>query len=346
MRIAFIANNRSVRLFRRNPSFVYRCENVAAWLADQGHEVRLCHLRHAPGPREVDAAVFHRPRASLGLKWLLWRYRRAGVATLADFDDLIFDPSLVRYSPAIRNGRLPFLIQWRIFRSHRRAMSWFERMTVSTAPLAVAVRELFPGKDVQVLVNAVHWAWRQDPALVPKQPELPRVIAYMPGTRSHDRDFAQIAGSLARFLRDYPDTCLKVTGPLNLEMDAPAAQVLHEDRVPFDQYPQRFPGAWVNLAPLEQTPFNACKSGLKALEAGYMGVPTLYSNNPDMDRFAEAGAIPVADGDWYGALVRLRDDTCHAAVVAGLRDRVLPLADVARQGERLLALLQPTAKER
>ncbi|MEW5789213.1 MAG: hypothetical protein AB1899_15315 [Pseudomonadota bacterium] len=342
MRIAFIANNRSPRLFRRNPSFVYRCENVAAWLAEQGHQVTLCHLRHAPDPRELDAAVFHRPRASLVLRWVLWRYRQQGVATLVDFDDLVFDETRVRHSPAIRNRVLPLPIQWRLFRLHRRAMGWFDRVTVSTAPLADAVRQLYPGKSVTVLANAVHWSWRQDPGLLPRPRTHPRVIAYMPGTRSHDGDFAGVAPDLGRFLRDHPDTLLKITGPLNFTLDASPSQVVHEERVDFREYPRRFAGVWVNLAPLEASPFNACKSGLKAMEAGFMGVPTLYSNNPDMDRFQTAGAVPVADGDWYDALVRLRDPAIHEALTTGLRERVLTLADVADHGEGLLALLTGT----
>lgn len=345
MRIAFIANNRSVRLFRRNPSFVYRCENVAAWLADQGHEVRLCHIRHAPKPHEVDAAVFHRPRASLGLKWRLWRYRRAGVATVADFDDLIFDEGLVRYSPAIRNGRLPLLVQWRIFRLHRRTLAWFDRVTVSTATLAAAVRRLFPGKDARVLVNSVHWAWRQDAALAPTRPAWPRVIAYMPGTRSHDRDFAGVAGQLQRFLRDFPDTVLRITGPLEFKLDVRRDQVIHEEKVPFADYPSLFSDIWVNLAPLEETPFNRCKSALKILEAGYMGVPTLCSSNPDMARFSSAGALIVPHDGWYETLVRLRDDVYYGQVTNGLREKVLARADVADQANALLELISQARRD-
>ena len=343
MRIAFIANNRSPRLFRRNPSFIYRCENPATWLADQGHDVSLCHIKHAPFPREVDAAVFHRPRSSIGLRWLLRQYRWAGVKILADFDDLIFNEADVRHSPAIRNKRLPLLILWRIFRLHRQAMGWFDRITVSTQALADAVHGIYPDVSVTVLANSIHWAWRKDVSLVPRECSGPRVLAYLPGTHSHDRDFAEIAPSLERFLRNHPDTLLKITGPLKFDLNLPVGQVIHEERVPFDQYPQRFAGIWVNLAPLEETPFNACKSALKAMEAGFMGVPTLYSNNPDMDRLAGEGVYRVEDGDWYGALERLRDPVCYAAAVANLRERVLPLADVAKQGEGLLTLLQASA---
>jgi glycosyltransferase involved in cell wall biosynthesis len=213
-------------------------------------------------------------------------------------------------------------------------------VTVSTDTLAGRVRALFPAASVSVLYNSVFWSWRNNPELAIKQASPPPyVIAYMPGTRSHDRDFSLVAGPLQRFLRDHPDTVLRVTGPLNFKLDVPESQLVHEGLVPFDRYPMRFQGVWVNLAPLEQTPFNDCKSALKALEAGYMGVPTLCSPNPDMSRFIAAGAVVVEDGDWYGALTRLRDEAYYKSLTDGLRQRVLSIASVEAQAGRLLDII-------
>lgn len=346
-RLAFLACNRVAKRFRQNPSYFYRCDNPASYLADQGMEVVRCHMKDAPPPDQVDAVVFHRPRASWRLCWLLWRYRRAGVATIADVDDLIFDARLVRHSPAIRNGRVPLPIQWRIFRLQRRALSWFRHVTVSTDTLARHARALLPGSAVSVLYNSVFWSWRSNPGLTTAHLSTPPyVIAYMPGTRSHDQDFALVEQHLQRFLREHPDTVLRVTGPLNFKLDVPEAQLVHEGLVPFEQYPRRFQGVWVNLAPLEQTPFNDCKSALKALEAGYMGVPTLCSPNPDMSRFIAAGAVVVEDGDWYQALKRLRDDAYYKALTEGLRERVLAIAGVEEQAGRLLEIIAAMGRPR
>lgn len=336
-RIAFLACNRVARRFRQNPSYFYRCDNVADYLSGLGMEIVRCHMKDAPTPDQVDAVVFHRPRASWRLRWLLWRYRRAGVATLADVDDLVFDESLVRHSPAIRNARVPLPIQWRIFRLQRRALSWFRHLTVSTDALAGHARALLPQTTVSVLYNSVFWSWRNNPDLATVKADTPPyVMAYMPGTRSHDRDFALAAESLQRFLRDHPDTVLRVTGPLNFKLDVPEGQLVHEGLVPFDQYPKRFQGVWANLAPLEQTPFNDGKSALKALEAGYMGVPTLCSPNPDMSRFTQAGAVVVREGDWYGALKRMRERAYYDSLTEGLRERVLAIASVEEQAGKLL----------
>ena len=84
---------------------------------------------------------------------------------------------------------------------------------------------------------------------------------------------------------------------MDFQLDLPATQVLRATKVPFAVYPQQFAGAWVNLAPLEDTPFNASKSALKVLEAGYWGLPTLCSPTPDYARFADAGALLASDPD-------------------------------------------------
>lgn len=78
LRVAFLACNRVASRFRQNPSYFYRCDNVADYLSGQGLDVVRCHMKDAPAPDQVDAVVFHRPRASWRLRWLLWRYRRAG----------------------------------------------------------------------------------------------------------------------------------------------------------------------------------------------------------------------------------------------------------------------------
>lgn len=65
----------------------------------------------------------------------------------------------------------------------------------------------------------------------------------------------------------------------------------------------------------------------------------MCSPNPDMSRFKDAGALVVEDGDWYGALKRLRDEACYNALTEGLRRKVLALAGVEDQAGRLLDII-------
>lgn len=349
MRVALLASNKKPQGFQQDPAYIYRCENLGHALRAKGLEVDLGHGLAWRMPRTLDCAVVHRPRVSYGMWRLVRRLRRAGAKLVADIDDLVFDEALAHFSPAVRNGRVPLWRQRRLFREHRAAIRWFDHITVSTEALVEQARRCFPGLPVTLMPNAVHWHWRRATfaAQPPTTPDVDvglRTIVYLPGTRSHDRDFASIAGPLSRFLRTHPDTRLRITGPLACRLDVPAGRVQRADKVPFAAYHRQFERAWLNLAPLEDTPFNAGKSALKAIEAGYWGVPTLCSPNRDFERLATAGALVARTGDeWLQRLEALRDASEYRRVTCDLRRRTLSLADIDEQATRFVDEVLPRA---
>jgi hypothetical protein len=336
LRVAFVAGNRNPARFREDPSFVYRCENLGLALQAAGHRVSWLHWTALRPAHRFDVVVFHRPRWSLRWRTLVWWLRRCGAMLTADLDDLVFDAALAPYSPGVLNKQVPLKQTQRLFASHFRALACFDRLTVSTQPLAGYVRERFPRARVEVLPNAVHLAWRGisgDPEWKDDRP----VVTYFPGTRSHDRDFAVYADGVARFLAAHPAARLEITGPLQFTLSARPGQVVHREKVPFARYAELARSAWVNLAPLEATPFTRCKSALKVLEAGFWGAPTVCSPLPDAERFAAAGALFAADGEeCFAVLQELLEPARYAAVSLGLRERVTAAADVGRVAETFL----------
>ncbi len=334
--ITFVASNRNADLYRNDPAFVYRCENLGQALSKQGHDVHFTHLTKLKWKEGYQTAIFHRPIASVRLWYLLRQLRLRGVVVIADFDDLVFDEAYVDCSPGVLNGLVSRRVTRRRFRAHRRALSWFDGVTVSTEPLANHVRRLFPSIRVEVIHNGVHLAWRHESQDVPAN-EGKRIITYFPGTRSHHRDFAQIREPLSHFLREHPEVKLQITGPLVFSIDADPRQISHEERVPFSEYQTRVRNSWVNLAPLEETPFNQCKSALKVLEAGYWGIPTLCSSNADNARFSSAGAwIATKPEEWIDNLERLLNEAEYQRATHELRQRTVELADVDKQAKLLL----------
>ena len=344
--IDFIATNRRADLFQRDPSFAYRCDSLARTLGSQGWPTRTRHIKNLSVRNSGETVFFHRPKATPRLLWLSWRLRKRGIRLIADFDDLVFDPDYAQYSPAVLNGILPLHKVKRAFTSSRKALDLFDVITVSTQPLLEHVQRLVPGKQVFVLPNAVHHSWLDD-ALPPADNFDGKTITYFPGTRSHDRDFRMIAPVIERFLDQYPDTRLQITGHLNQAIQARQGQVTQTPRVPFADYINHLRTGWVNLAPLEVTPFNHCKSALKVLEAGYWGIPSISSPNPDFERFANAGAMLAStEEQWFDALVKLRDREFYKAHTAQLRERVLELADPGRRAKRFIKeALTDTSKQ-
>ncbi|MCA6215262.1 hypothetical protein KGA65_01785 [Ideonella sp. B7] len=330
--IAFLACNKNPTRFREDPSFTYRCENLGLALAAQGHQVTWSHLT-APGwTRRPDVVVFHRPLLSWTLAWWWLRLRRQGVRLVADVDDLVFDPALAAHSPAVLNGQLPIQALRRRFWRHREALRHFDLITASTEPLAAAAARLPrrpAGAKVHWLPNAVYRGWRTLPAEPATDPLAP-VLRYLPGTPSHDRDFALIAPVLTEVLRVRPQARLEVVGPLAFALDLPARQIQHQARRPFADYHQVVRAPGINLAPLEATPFTACKSALKVIESAFWQVPTVCSPLQDALRFVGAGAcVAETPADWTRWLSLLLDDgPTRLHLTASLRERVLALADI------------------
>jgi len=326
--LAFVACNRNRHRFRADPSFAHRCENMALALQAQGVRSELLHFTSLSLLSRFKVVVFHRPRhhpvLSVVCAWLRWK----GVTLVADIDDLVFDESFAGFSPAVLNGRLSLRKIEQQFRSHRRALAGFDRITVSTEPLAEHVRRCFPNARLAVVPNGVPCAWEKLDAATPKPPREP-VLLYLPGTPSHDRDFGLFAPAVAAFLAKYPQARLEITGPLRFYLSARNDQVICHEKVPFEVYHERIRRGWLNLAPLEQTPFTRCKSALKVLEAGFWAVPTVCSPNPDTERFRGAGALFAENSaDCLKWLETSMDPVIYWSFRAGLREKVLSVADM------------------
>ena len=342
MRVSFLAVNKNPKFFRKDPSYIYRCESVGLALSDLGVNTTFHHLKQHSLATFSELVVFHRPRFSIRLLLTIYWLQFQGCRVIADFDDLVFDKSYSEWSPGVVNGVLSTAKTQKNFHSHYKALQYFDLVTVSTVPLQEHIHRLYPGKRVVVLPNTIHTSWRRQFDHIPIADtnfERP-IITYLPGTRSHDRDFHVFAVGLSKFLNDHPHVSLQVTGPLKFDLPVRSEQVIHHEKVPFARYHEQIKTAWVNLAPLEITPFTRCKSALKVIEASYWGRPTLCSLIPDAERLIGCGAIPVdSDEDLYSKLVELLDPVSYQKTVSNLRNRIVALSDVSKSADFLSQLV-------
>jgi hypothetical protein len=338
--ISFIATNRREDLFHQDPSYIYRCENLAQALKTRGYQTELIHIKKLSVKSAPKYAVFHRPSDSLKLRWLVKQLKTRGTITIADYDDLIINSDYSSYSPAVRNNILPIKKIKKVFDANRKALKLFDLITVSTEALSSKVKEISPQSRVTVIHNSVHYSWIER-----STKELDnfseKTITYFPGTRSHDRDFRLIAPMLERFLKAYPQTKLQITGHLNYKLDIPKSQIIKLPRVPFSEYKDHVRGGWVNLAPLENTPFNACKSALKGIEAGRFGIPTICSPNQDYERLTKAGAIIASSNTkWFDSLEMLMDRDAYQNSTSNISRKTLKIADSSIAVDTFINALQ------
>lgn len=137
-------------------------------------------------------------------------------------------------------------------------------------------------------------------------------IGYM-GTTTHLADFRIVIGALKEILFDCRDVTLHLVGVADPNQ-------LQECMRPFEVYIHQPPTyeystfiAWfvenmhwdIALAPLEDTPFNRCKSDLKFLDYSAIGAAGVYSNVPPYADLQDRGLGLVVDNTadaWYRAI--------------------------------------------
>lgn len=305
MRIHWLACNKNPARFREDASFFYRAQNPASEFEKQGNQCVLNHWKLERATESSDAphsVVFHRPRDSFGFRRVCKKLREMGARLVADMDDLVFDEEFAHCSPGVVNGLVSLRETRKIFAAHRKALEKFDRISASTEPLAAHLRRVFPHAKVAVVRNAVPTSWELEQLPSRSETEHP-LLAYFPGTRSHDRDFAQIAPAVDAFLAANQQWKLFLAGPLEFELQVDPARIFRNARVPFAEYPSLIRKADLVVAPLVDNPFNRCKSGIKVMEAGLFGIPSVATNIPDMERFSGEGVSLVGvDGNWETAL--------------------------------------------
>lgn len=312
--IAFVAGNKAKDKMLQDPAFIYRCENPALALKAQGHDVTLIHLHDLVSiDKHFDIVVFHRPhirdwRTRWYMSRILRRLKKQRSVLIADFDDLVFSPDFAQFSPGYVNGLVSLKQTQKNFAAHKKTLHHFDAFTVSTQPLLEAMQQQVQHASAYMLPNSPHLSWYRQHAHVISPNPKEFIIKYLPGTRSHDRDFAQVYKPLSEFLSQHPNAKLKITGVIDEQriresLACEPTQLIFEPKRPFTEYADVVNDGHVHIAPLEHSVFNDCKSALKAIEAGFYQRPIIASPIPDMQRLKHEGVtLASSDKEWLRAL--------------------------------------------
>jgi len=220
-------------------------------------------------------------------------------------------------------------------------------VVVSTEALAERFRRLNP--RTVVVPNAIDERLFGPPGEVRRR-GVPFTIGYM-GTRTHDRDLRMVLGPLRNVLaRAAGAVRLEVVGVVDeasLAAYFEGLPVARLDPGTDEAYP-RFPG-WMRrslrwdlaLAPLEVDDFTICKSDLKYLDYGALGIPGLFSDvRPYREtiRHGETGLlVPDARAAWEEAIEGLiADEPRRQRLAEAARDEVYRSRTLATQATRWL----------
>lgn len=234
---------------------------------------------------------------------------RAAARTLAyDIDDQIFDANELE--------------DWRIRSlevspsAYALAMALADQFLVSTAGLRDKIERRFR-KPAHILTNCLGAETVARSLGDAGQPDedRPFIIGYASGSRTHEADLAVALPAIERFLAANPRAEFHCIG----RMDAPAAlqaqfggRVRYRKAVPAPELPRQLARFSVQIVPLADCPFNACKSHIRQLEAAAVGVPSIVSavGEPASSVFhGVTGLVCRNDTSaWVASLQALHDD--------------------------------------
>lgn len=223
----------------------------------------------------------------------------------------------------------------------RRLLAAADAVWVSTEALAETVRPL--ARDVTVVANGLdERIWVSGPPNRPPASGPARLFCM--GTTTHDRDFAMILPALIRLKQDFAtDIEIDVLGMTALA-ELPAG--INRMGVPHhatQSYPgfvnwltSVHPGWHIGLSPVLETPFNRCKSAIKAMDYAALGLAVLASDGPVYRGSVADGAAGQLVGNdprsWYAAISWLiRDRDYCQSIAARSRDAFLRHASLAVQ---------------
>ncbi|HVU88463.1 MAG TPA: glycosyltransferase [Pirellulales bacterium] len=299
-------------------SFRYRVQNVIAGLHGEGVLGKVFDSSH---PIELDILgladliVVFRSIKTPALAEVLAEARRLKIPVVFDVDDLVFEPESIHHVDGIR-GYSPEQVA-----EYRRGVCGYREMlleadaaTCTTSFLKERIERL--GKPAHVIPNTINdeqlAVARQWPAT---KAESPRTrIGYFSGSATHNKDFLEAAGAVARVMRERPEVEFLIVGPLEL----PADFAGFESRIirkrfmsPLDML-RELATVDINIAPLElDNPFTAGKSELKIFEAALVGVPTVASATDSYGQcitHGKDGFVAATPAEWFAALDRLVAD--------------------------------------
>lgn len=182
-----------------------------------------------------------------------------------------------------------------ILKSLRKGLSFVDRFTVSTAPLAEAFAGLH--SDIRVIENRLPVDWWSGLSSKRQRGRKPRVG--WAGGVSHTGDLELIA-DVVKALAGEVEWVFMGMCPENIR---PYVHEMHAG-VAIDLYPAALARLDLDLAlaPVEQNLFNECKSNLRLLEYGACGFPVVCS-----DLVCYQGVLPVTRvknrfKDWVDAI--------------------------------------------
>lgn len=262
------------------------------------------------------------------------RWRRAGKRLFYECDDDLFSPFMVRQQKGGIAAEVP---EWTL-EQQRQDSLWTLRLcdgvTVSTQRLASVVRQ-YTDKPVAVIPNAIDAEWFAAVQKLGTRPAAGLTIGWAGGRRP-DSDLTEMAVAWGRIARRYPEVTFVLGGaqPAVVWEHVPGNRITALPWRNIYEYPLSLVGIDIGCCPLEDRPFNRCKTPIKAWEYALSGAavvasPTVYGQCIDGGR---SGFVAQTADEWEEALaILVRDAGIRQSMAADLKADVLEKWSLKKQ---------------
>ena len=324
------------------PGTIYRVDRYADACRMAGAEVTVLRLdqlaTHVQEAGKFDVVVIWRAVWTVLLAAFVIAARAGGARIVFDIDDLMIDPALgtVEVIDGIRSQNVSETAVQAHYAEVQHTMLMADYTTASTDELVGHMRRF--GKVGFTLPNGFDLETLQVSRMAARRrqvtpPDGVLRLGYASGSRTHQKDFAELAAALPAVLRANADYRLVLfqAGPdvklVDLrefpELEPFAGQIEWRELVPLARLPEEIARFDVNLAPLQlDNLFCEAKSELKFFEGALAGVCTVASPVGPYARAIRHGVngfIAATREQWEATLIRLLGD-------AALRQQVAQVA--------------------
>ena len=135
-------------------------------------------------------------------------------------------------------------------------------------------------------------------------------IGYFSGSITHNEDIEIVIPALSRILLEFKNVKLLFMGEIDVPSDLKkfSSKIIKKDFIDWKQLPELISSVDINIAPIEESIFNAAKSENKWVEASLVKIPTVASN---FGAFKEkiqhgiTGLLCTTKEEWYIQLKNL-----------------------------------------
>lgn len=321
----------------------------------QGIELMMFERSEAEAFRSAaataDLSIFYRLASDVDVLHCIAACRAAGIPTVCEIDDLVFDEkafpeSLASYDGAITADqhfglRAGVALVRHTVAACDAAIASTEQLAARMRPLVRSGRALVHRNGLSEELSTI----ARDHALRGcKADDSPVTLFYGSGTRAHAADFRDIlVPALDRLMAEDDRVRFIGCGYVNAASLAGKYPGRVEQIDPVtdrDAYLSQLLSVDINLAVLQASAFNDCKSEIKWLEAAAFCVPSVVSDVEGYRETLKDGIhlvrVPPNAEAWFTALRSLTTNSKRrVAMAAAARDRALALYTPEALGQSL-----------